>query len=123
MAPVRGSRRERLPSMFGYALSRRPTVSGCAVPSGETSESTAQMPVSGAVLDRRTSRLAGPAERTSVLNGAVVYDRPSGSASVMSVATGKALNSALGPDAPTIAVFGGSLLPGDEGSAGKDWSV
>ena len=104
--------------MFGYEFSSRPAVSGCAVPSGHTSARTAQMPVSGAVLDRRTSRLAGPALSTSVVNGLVVYESASGSASVISVNGGKASARALTPSPPTMAVFGGSELPGIEGSSG-----
>src|SRR3954447_4987254 len=118
MAPVRGSRSDRLRSMPGKALSSRPLATGCGVPSGQTSESTAQMPVSGAVLDRRTSRLAGPADSTSPVNGLVVYERPSGSAMLMSVSGGKAVASPLTPAPPRIAVLGGSLLLGSDGSAG-----
>ncbi len=49
---------------FGNEESRRPTVSGWAVPSGCTSETTAQIAVSGEVVDSRTCNEAGPAETT-----------------------------------------------------------
>src|SRR3954453_14762243 len=118
MAPVRGSFSDRPRSIFGKSLLRRPAGIGGGVPSGETSEITAHIDVCGAVLDSRSSRLAGPAESTFRFSGVVVYERPSGSATVMSLNTGKAVNSAFSPAAPAIAVFGGSLLPGGEGSAG-----
>lgn len=57
---------------FGYALSSRPVATGWEVPSGQTSEITAQMAVSGAVLDRRRSSATGPAESRSCVSGAVV---------------------------------------------------
>src|SRR3954467_7340042 len=107
--------------MSGYELSRRPAAIGWAWPSGSTSEITAQMPVSGGVLDRGSTRLAGPADRTSRVNGAVVYERPSGSANVISVSGGNSSAIALMPVGPRIAVFGGSLAPGHEGTAGYDW--
>src|SRR3954451_17044861 len=104
--------------MSGYALSSRQTAIGCACPSGSTSEMTVQLPVSGAVLESGTSRLAGPAESTSCANGAVVYERPSGSASVISVSAGNSSAIALTPLGPRIAVFGGSPAKGQEGTAG-----
>src|SRR3954465_12410185 len=104
--------------MSGYAFSSRPLATGWGVPSGETSEITAQMPVSGAVLDRRTSRLAGPADSTSAANGLVVCEGAGVSARLMSVSGGKAVARALTPAPPRIAVLGGSLLLGSDGSAG-----
>src|SRR5690242_10891532 len=95
-------------SISGYELDRRPTISGWATSSGETSETTAQIAVSGAVVDRRTSRSTGPAAITGAERGFVVYDRPSGSLSVISVKGGKNAAAWLGPSPPTIAVFGGS---------------
>src|SRR4051794_22743961 len=41
----------------------------------------------------------------------------------MSVSTGRAVDKALKPEEPTIAVFGGSVLAGSEGSAGYDCVV
>src|SRR3954453_23342995 len=118
MAPVRRSLSDRARSIFGKLLLRRPLATGCGVPSGEPSEITTHIEVCLAVLDSRNSRLAGPAESTFRLSGAVVYESPCGSASVMSLSTGKALISALSPAAPAIAALGGSLLPGGDGSAG-----
>ena len=49
--------------------------------------------------------------------------RDCGSAGVISVRGGKTAASWLTPSGPMIAVFGGSLLPADEGAAGYDWVV
>src|SRR3954462_4749451 len=106
--------------MSGYELSSHPAAIGCAWPSASTSEMTAQIPVSGTVLDSGSSRLAGPAERTSCANGAVVYERPRGSANVISVSAGDSCAIALTPLGPRIAVLGGSLAPGHVGTAGYD---
>src|SRR3954465_11670809 len=114
MSPVSGSVSERETSTRGNELSRRPPATGCGVPSGETSDNTAQMPVSGAVPASCTSRLAGPADRTSWGNGAGGEESPSGSARLISVVTGKALASPLNPALPTIAVLGGSVFDGRE---------
>jgi len=86
--------------------------------SDDTSETTAQMAVSGAVVDSRTSRSSGPAAITGADSGFVVYERPSGSLRVISVNGGKNDANWLGPSGPTIAVFGGSLLKESETTAG-----
>src|SRR3954454_15654046 len=97
-------------SICGYELDSRPNINGCAALSGETSGTTAQIAVSGAVVDSRTSRSSGPAAITGAERGFVVYDSPSGSLSVISVNGGQNAAAWLGPSAPMIAVFGGSVL-------------
>src|SRR5919109_1429653 len=99
MSPDTGSFSERDSSTPGKVVLRRPAATGCGVPLGETSETTAQIPVAGAVLDRRSSRLAGPAVDTSVTSGSAVVR-------------------ASAPPAPTMPAFGKSVLNGDEGSCG-----
>ena len=72
------------------------------------------MSVSGAVLERTTSRLAGPAACTGAANGSVVYESPCGSARLMSVSVGESLKK------PRIAVLYGSVAVGSEPMAGYD---
>ena len=91
--------------MRGKSLFSRPAAIGCGVPSGQTSETTTQMFVCGAVLARRSSTLAGPALSSGAFSGAVVYERPSCCATVMSLSTGNALVRALSPALPAIAVL------------------
>src|SRR5688572_12714684 len=69
------------------------------------------MSVSGAVLDRLSSTLAGPTAWTGAANAPVVYESPSGSASVMSVSWPPSLK-------PTMEVLYGSVALGSEGIAG-----
>jgi hypothetical protein len=88
------------------------------VPSGQTSDTTAQMFVCDAVLARRTSSAAGPALRRSRRSGAVAYERPSCCATVMSLSTGSAVVSTFSPALPAIAVLYGSLLVVNDGICG-----
>src|SRR2546423_13680490 len=72
------------------------------------------MSVSGAVVVRATSRLAGPAATTGAESGAVVYESPNGSAMAMSVSVGESLR-------PTMAVLYGSDALGIDATAGYAW--
>src|SRR3546814_6220055 len=67
------------------------------------------MSVPGTLVDRSSSRLAGPADTTSLASGAVVYDRPSGSKRVESVRAERSLKT------PTVDTVWGSVAVGSVG--------
>src|SRR5438874_2725781 len=60
--------------MSGKSLLSRPAAIGWGVPSGQTSETTAQMFVCGAVVASRSSTLAGPPELHGRLRADPVRD-------------------------------------------------